>query len=257
MGIIHSLIELSMTDKPLTQETIQTIKPATQNRGTRSYVLRQGRMSNGQRRALENYYDDYVLSEQAIENLPASFATQQPIICSIGFGMGEALIQQALKNPNKNFFGIEVHAPGVGSLIEGLVEHQIANVLIAHRDVTTVINLLPEKSIDVWQIFFPDPWRKKRHHKRRLIQTEFLNTLMPKTIAGGFLHIATDWENYAEHCAEVLEAHLQWQNTAIKTDENYPCLPEKQCYELREQTKYERRGLRLGHTICDFYYQLS
>lgn len=234
-----------------------TMKPAQQKRGTRSYVLRQGRISIAQKKALDNHYDDYVLNDQSIQKLTTAFAKQQPVTCSIGFGMGEALLLQAQKNPDKNFFGVEVHAPGVGALIEGIVKLALTNILIAHRDVTTVIDLLPKQSIQVWQIFFPDPWHKKRHHKRRLIQDNFLNALATKTHPEGHLHIATDWAHYAEHCQEVLVENDSWTNTCQPGADNYPYLPKGDCYQLREETKYERRGKRLGHEIFDLWYQLK
>jgi len=227
-----------------------------EKRGTRSYVLRQGRMSSGQKKALDLHYDTYVLNDEQMKGLSEQFQHQGPIICSIGFGMGEALLQQALKNPEKNFFGIEVHAPGIGSLIEGIVQEDIKNLLIAHRDVTTVIAQLPDHCIDTWQIFFPDPWHKKRHHKRRLIQNNFLNSLVLKTKQQGHLHIATDWAHYAEHCTEVLKENMQWHNTCQSSDANFPYLPADKCYDLRVETKYERRGKRLGHEIFDLYYSL-
>lgn len=226
-----------------------------QKKGVRSYVLRQGRMSSGQKRALAEHYADFVIAEEQITSLAQQFPQQQPIVCSIGFGMGEALAEQALKHPELNFFGIEVHAPGVGALIEKIVEHDLTNIRIAHKDVTTVIAALADKSIDIWQIFFPDPWHKKRHHKRRLIQVPFLKALYDKTVPNGKVHIATDWAHYAEHCVEILEQAPYWQNTLDTSVASFPYLAKDACYDLREETKYERRGKRLGHTIFDLYFK--
>jgi tRNA (guanine-N7-)-methyltransferase len=245
-----------MKDHQENNPSDQPRKLSHEKRGTRSYVLRQGRMSSCQKNALEQYYDAYALDEDQIKQLPKCFKNQAPITCSIGFGMGEALLKQALKHPEKNFFGIEVHAPGVGSLMEGMAHAQVDNLLLAHRDVTTVIAQIPNHSIATWQIFFPDPWHKKRHHKRRLIQNDFLDMLVAKTQDKGHLHIATDWAHYAEHCHEVLTENKQWKNSCLVADTNYPYLPKDQCYQLRQETKYERRGKGLGHTIFDLYYSL-
>ena len=226
-----------------------------QKRGIKSYVLRKGRMSSTQKNAYHAYHDQYVLSDQRIENLSDSFKNSNSIVCTIGFGMGDGLLLEAKNNPEKNFFGIEVHAPGVGALLEGIAKSELKNVLIAHRDVSGVIASLPAKSIQTWQIFFPDPWPKHRHHKRRLIQEDFLNKLADKTTHDGYLHIATDWEDYAKHCQEVLMKHRSFENTCDVGAQNYPYLPSDQCYHLRSETKYERRGKNLGHTIFDLLYK--
>jgi tRNA (guanine-N7-)-methyltransferase len=241
---------------PLTKnEEINTSNPL-HKRGIKSYVLRAGRMSAIQKKAFQSYYDRYVLNDQQIQTLSHVFLHSNPIVCTIGFGMGDALLIEAKNNPDKNYFGIEVHPPGVGALLEGIVRSDLPNILIAHRDAKSVIDLLPVASIHTWQIFFPDPWPKHRHHKRRLIQDDFLNTIAQKTEQQGQLHIATDWADYAEHCQTVLIANTYWENTRERSDPHYPYLPINGCYQLREETKYEKRGKRLGHTIFDLLYKL-
>ncbi len=242
-------------DRKLVDHEDKSMMTSPQQRRIRSYVLRAGRMSSTQKKAYQAYYESYVLNDLNIKNLPNVFAKQHPIICCIGFGMGEGLLVEAKQHPEKNFFGIEVHAPGVGALLEGIVKNGLDNIMIAHRDVVGVIDLLPIACIQNWQIFFPDPWPKQRHYKRRLIQDDFLNKIAQKTEEKGTLHIATDWEDYAAHCQEVLVQNRSFENTCADGAPNYPFLPIGECYKLRAETKYERRGKNLGHTIFDLFYK--
>ena len=168
-------------------------------------------------------------------------------ILEIGFGMGETTAKIAQILPECDFLAVEVHTPGVGALLKLIEETELTNIRIIQRDVVEVLqNMLADASLDGVHIFFPDPWHKARHHKRRLIQAEFVKLLCRKLKVGGYLHVATDWQEYAEWVLEVLNAEAQLQNTA----ENYA---EKPSY--RPLTKFENRGLKLGHGVWDMVFK--
>jgi len=219
-----------------------------QHRRIRSFVLRQGRLTKGQERALEMVWPKFGIdyTDNLLDLNEAFRRIDSRKILEIGFGMGDATAQIAQILPDADFLAIEVHAPGVGSLLKHMEELALANIRIIQHDAVEVIqNMLADASLDGVHIFFPDPWHKKRHHKRRLIQAEFVKLLCRKLKVGGYLHVATDWQEYAEWVLEVLHAEPQLQNTA----ENYA---EKPSY--RPLTKFEDRGIKLGHGVWDLMF---
>ncbi|WP_250461721.1 tRNA (guanosine(46)-N7)-methyltransferase TrmB [Microbulbifer litoralis] len=216
----------------------------------RSYVIRAGRMTEGQRRAFDTYWGGYGLSLFDGPLDPrAAFGREAPLVLEIGFGMGDSLLAMAEAEPDKNFIGIEVHPPGVGRLINNAGKAGVKNLRVYMADAVDVLNdCIADASLDRFQLYFPDPWHKKKHHKRRIVQPEFVRLLCTKLKPGGLMHLATDWENYAEHMLEVLEAEEQLENTAGAG--NYSGRP-----PFRPETKFERRGQRLGHGVRDLLYR--
>lgn len=224
----------------------------TQHRRIRSFVLRQGRLTKGQERALETGWPSYGVDyRQAMLDLSQLFGrSDSKKILEIGFGMGDATAQIAQTLPEADFLAVEVHTPGVGSLLKLIQERALTNIRIVQHDAVEVLqNMLPDASLDGVHIFFPDPWHKKRHHKRRLIQAEFVKLLCSKLKIGGYLHVATDWQEYAEWVLEVLHAEPQLQNMAAKESNGYAEKP-----EYRPLTKFENRGLKLGHGVWDLVF---
>ena len=219
------------------------------HRRIKSYVLRAGRVSNRQQQGLDLWLKNFKLSMgDAPWQLSETFGRTADTIAEIGFGMGASLFTMAQKSPELNYIGIEVHQAGVGSLAADLHDHQIANVrIVAHDAVEVFRTQLADNSLAGVQIFFPDPWHKKRHHKRRLIQPEFIQLLTQKIKPGGFIHCATDWQEYAEHMMEVLSAEPALRNS--QTDGAYSPRPES-----RPLTKFEKRGERLGHGVWDLIF---
>lgn len=217
------------------------------SRPIRSYVLRQGHFSNAQRQAYESLLPDYGIPYSAEPiSFEKIFSRSAPRILEIGSGMGETTISIANQQPEKDYLAIEVHAPGIGSLLDKAHKLQLENLrVIPHDAVAVVQHMLPDESLDGVHIFFPDPWPKARHHKRRLIQSDFVALLCKRIKSGGYLHIATDWENYAEHILHVLSNEKQLVNTAV----DYAPRP-----SYRPLTKFEQRGLRLGHAIRDLIF---
>jgi tRNA (guanine-N7-)-methyltransferase len=178
-----------------------------------------------------------------------SFAVAGRRVLEIGFGMGDSLVAMADQNPQDRYLGIEVHRPGVGKLLSEVDKRGIKNLKVFAEDAVQVLEeAIPQESIDLLQIFFPDPWHKKRHHKRRLIQPDFVELLVSRLSAAGHLHLATDWQPYAEHMMEVLSANALLLNTAGQN--NYIVRPES-----RPETKFERRGHRLGHGVWDLLFE--
>ena len=218
-------------------------------RPIRSYVLRTGRMTPGQRRAYEEGWQRWGL-EYASEALAFDtlFGRSGPRVVEIGFGMGQSLAEMARANPDTNFIGIEVHRPGVGRLLHSMAEHDIDNIRVYCHDAVEILrDCIPDGSLDTVQIFFPDPWHKKRHNKRRLIQPEFVAQLVRKLKPGGTLHLATDWEDYAHQMMEVLSAAKDLSNTCSEGE--FAPRPEH-----RPLTKFELRGERLGHGVWDLIF---
>jgi tRNA (guanine-N7-)-methyltransferase len=219
-----------------------------EHRPIRSFVLRQGRVSNAQRRAHETLMPKYGI--QFAENpldLDQIFGRSAPRFLEIGFGMGETTAAIAQAHPQYDYLAIEVHTPGVGSLLKQLEALGLTNVRIVQHDVVEVLQqMLPSGCLDGVHIFFPDPWPKARHHKRRLIQPEFIALLGEHLKHGGYIHAATDWENYAGQILEVLSNEPQLANTAV----DYAPRP-----DYRPLTKFEQRGLRLGHGVWDLVFQ--
>lgn len=219
-------------------------------RRIRSFVRREGRLTPAQQRALETLWPAYGIEASSnLLDFADIFGRSAPLTLEIGFGNGASLAQMAAALPGRDFIGIEVHRPGVGKLLQRLEQENLQNVrLICHDAVEVLQQMLPAASLDRMQIFFPDPWPKKRHHKRRLIQPEFVDLLATGICSGGLLHLATDWENYAEHILEVLTDSADFFNTASTST----YLPRP---DFRPLTKFERRGERLGHRVRDLIYQ--
>lgn len=218
-------------------------------RRIRSFVLRQGRLTKGQERALKTAWPQFGLeyAPQTLRLAQVFDRQAAPKILEIGFGMGDATAKIAQTLPDCDFLAVEVHTPGVGSLLKLMQEAEIQNIRIIQHDAVEVLqHMLPDDALDGVHIFFPDPWHKKRHHKRRLIQAAFVQLLCRKLKAGGYLHVATDWQAYAEWVLEVLQAEPQLQNTAVD-------YAEKPAY--RPLTKFEQRGLKLGHGVWDLVFK--
>ena len=222
--------------------------PAHGQRRIRSFVRREGKLTSGQDKALNEVWPlvGVPLDAQLIE-FDQLFKRTAPVVLEIGFGNGLSLAHMAEQHPELNFFGIEVHRPGVGSLLVQVKKLGLENVRVSQDDAVEVFKQqVPPDSLSRLQIFFPDPWHKKRHHKRRLINAEFINLAVSRLKAGGTLHVATDWENYAEQILEVLSACPLLANTA----ENYAPKP-----DYRPSTKYEERGIRFGHSVFDLVFK--
>ena len=219
------------------------------NRRIRSFVLRQGRLTKGQERALATVWPQFGIkyTENPLDLNQIFGRTDAKKILEIGFGMGESTAKIAQSLPDCDFLAVEVHTPGVGSLLKLIEESALTNIRIIQHDVVDVLqNMIDEdNSLDGVHIFFPDPWHKKRHHKRRLIQAEFVKLLCSKLKTGGYLHVATDWQEYAEWVLEVLNSESGLKNIA----ETYA---EKPSY--RPLTKFENRGIKLGHGVWDLVF---
>jgi len=216
-------------------------------RGIRSFVLRTGRTTIGQQRALDTLGPQFLLPYQPTPlDLAQAFGRAAPTILEIGFGMGEATAHIAALMPEKNFLCCEVHTPGVGALLKRIGDEGLTNIRIVQHDAVEVLeHMLPAASLAGVHIFFPDPWHKARHNKRRLIQPAFVALLCSRIAPGGYLHCATDWQDYAEQMLQVLGAEPALQNTAAA----YAPRP-----AYRPVTKFENRGLRLGHGVWDLVF---
>ena len=216
-------------------------------RPIRSFVLRAGRMGPGQQRALDELGPRFVLPYRAEPlDLAATFGRDAPTVLEIGFGMGDATAQIAAALSGTNFIGIEVHAPGVGALLKRIGENGLTNLRLVQHDAVEVLeHMIAPASLAGVHIYFPDPWHKKRHHKRRLIQPAWVRQLSTRLAPGGYLHCATDWQPYAEQMLEVLGAEPSLVNSA----EGYAPRP-----AWRPLTKFEQRGLKLGHGVWDLLF---
>ena len=238
------LIEIATTDNEL--------QSAQLHRPIRSFVLRQGRLTKGQAQALETVWPQFGIEyAENLLDLNQVFARQNSKkILEIGFGMGESTAKIAQTLPDCDFVAVEVHTPGVGSLLKLIEESGIQNIRIIQHDVVEVLQqMMVDNSLDGVHIFFPDPWHKKRHHKRRLIQAEFLQLLCTKLKVGAYIHVATDWQEYAEWVLDALKAEPQLKNTAQDSIVEYA---EKPAY--RPLTKFENRGIKLGHGVWDLVF---
>lgn len=218
-------------------------------RPIRSYVIRAGRLTDSQRKALELYWSDYVVDYQANPlDLKSLFPPRPKLVVEIGFGMGDSLLEMARSEQDSNFIGIDVHRPGVGKLLHGIAEHGLDNLKVVCHDAREVMqNCLPDASIDKLLILFPDPWPKKRHNKRRLVQQEFMQLAAQKLKPGGVIHLATDWEAYAEQMMEVME-NIESVNNSMGTGAYWQ-------QAQRPATKFERRGQCLGHGVWDLLFE--
>ncbi len=215
-------------------------------RSVKSYVLRAGRMSPAQQKAYDELSGQYCIPyREGFLSRDDLLKNSKEVIVEIGFGMGDATHQIARDNPDKEYIGIEVHKPGVGKLLHQIAEFSIPNLRIIEHDAVEVLDhMIPDGSIGGFHIFFPDPWPKKKHHKRRLIQSGFVSKLEKKLVPGGYLYAATDWENYAEHILEVLS------ESSLKN--KYESYAEPQSW--RPGTKFERKGREKSHKIYELMF---
>ena len=220
------------------------------HRTIKSFVLRQGRLTSAQQNALENHWQDYGIdySEQLLD-FKTLFNNNNETIIEIGFGNGDSLLQQAINQPQYNFIGIEVHGPGVGHLIHNAKEQGVRNIKVIRHDAIDVLtHQIADDSVQQLQLFFPDPWHKKRHHKRRIIKPAFIALIQKKLKTDGLFHMATDWQHYAEHMLDEMDQAEAFRNLSGKG--NYSENKGARC-----ETKFERRGLKLGHGVWDLIYQ--
>ena len=223
----------------------------SRHRPVRSFVLRAGRLTTGQQRALDDLWPLYGIEEGGDQlDLGKLFGNDHPVILEIGFGNGEATWKMASDQPGDNFLGVEVHKPGVGHLLLTIEEHGLENLRIASEDAVELLeSRIADHSLGGVRIYFPDPWTKKRHHKRRIVQSGFVALLAENMKPGGILHLATDWEPYAEHMLEVMRDNSAFEN--LSPDGGSCPRP-----DWRPETKYEKRGERLGHGVYDLVFRL-
>ncbi|MBK6395536.1 MAG: tRNA (guanosine(46)-N7)-methyltransferase TrmB [Betaproteobacteria bacterium] len=222
--------------------------PEVVRRPVRSYVLRQGRLSPAQARALETLAPKYCLpfAHEAID-FAAVFGRHAPVVLEIGCGMGETTAAIAHAHPESDFVGVEVHGPGVGSILNRIEQSALANLRMIQHDAVEVVDaMIPAGSLAGIHVYFPDPWPKKRHHKRRLLQPGFVHALATRLAPGGYLHAATDWAPYAEEILATFSSEPLLANTA----QRYAPRP-----GWRPQTKFETRGLKLGHEVFDILFR--
>ena len=222
--------------------------PEEHKRSIRSFVLRQGHMTAAQQRAIDTLWPRFGMDycRQTVD-LNACFGRSNPKVLEIGFGMGTATAEIAKRLPDTDFLAVDVHGPGVGNLLKLIEEGQLGNIRVMRHDAVEVVeDMLADASLDGIHIFFPDPWHKKRHNKRRLVQAPFVAKLLPKLKSGGYIHMATDWEEYAAQMLEVLGGFAELQNTA----DGYAPTP-----DYRSETKFEARGKRLGHGVWDLVFK--
>ena len=219
-------------------------------RSVRSYVLRAGRVTGGQQRALDELWPEFgIEAGKGLLEFGTLFGNANPVIMEIGFGNGEATWRMAKAHPEENYLGVEVHRPGVGRLLLNIEEQGLANVRIACEDAVELLReRIPDASLAGLRIYFPDPWPKKRHHKRRIVQPAFAALAARKIRSGGILHLATDWMPYAEFMLEVMQGSAEFENLSPTGD--YCAKP-----DWRPPTKYEQRGERLGHRVADLVYR--
>ncbi|MBU6467695.1 MAG: tRNA (guanosine(46)-N7)-methyltransferase TrmB [Betaproteobacteria bacterium] len=216
----------------------------------RSYVLRQGRLSAGQQRAIDQWFPKWGIvfaNDKGTLSFNEIFQRTAPTVLEIGFGMGEPTIKIAKTFPDKNFIAIDVHGPGIGNILKLIEQEELTNVRVIRHDAVEVLNhFIPPHSLAGVHIFFPDPWPKARHHKRRLIQKPFIDKLTEYLEEGGYIHLATDWQEYAEQMLDVLSQCDKLKNTTT----GYSDRP-----DYRPLTKFENRGLKLGHGVWDIIFR--
>lgn len=247
----------SMQAQEIQAQEIQTqekpaimVKPEFKDKSIRSFVIRGGRMTEGQQSAFDQWWPRYGLSlHSGLAATRDIFAQNKPVVIEVGFGMGDSLLEMAAADPKTNFVGIEVHPPGVGRLINEAGKQDLKNIWVFMADATDVLtDCFDDSSIDRLQLFFPDPWHKKKHNKRRIVQKPFLTTIAGKLKKAGVLHMATDWQPYAQYMVEALEQCPEYQNKA--GEQHYSPAP-----DYRPKTKFEKRGERLGHGVWDLLYE--
>jgi tRNA (guanine-N7-)-methyltransferase len=243
---------LSRHENPASTKGPDATGAPLHRRGIKSYVLRAGRATQAQTRGLEEVWPRLGLTlADSRQDLHALFGRDAPRVVEVGFGMGGSLIEQAETHPETDFIGIEVHAPGVGKLLDEADKRGLTNLRVYREDALAVLDqCLPEASLATLQLFFPDPWPKKKHHKRRIVQPAFVELVRTRLKLGGRFHLATDWAAYAEWMADVMEAAPGFSNTA--TAETAPYVPHP---DFRPLTKFEVRGEKLGHGVRDLIYR--
>ncbi len=221
-------------------------------RTIRSFVRRTGRLTPSQQRALEELWPDVGIDYTAEPvDFQSIFGRVAPVILEIGFGNGDTLVQQAVENVDENFVGIEVHRPGVGHCLLKARDAGVKNLrLLMHDAIEVLTHQIPLESLSRVNLYFPDPWPKKRHHKRRIVQNDFLNLIADRLHDGGTLHIATDWRDYAEHIDLLLSQSDRFTCTDRREHDGEQPLD-------RPRTKFERRGVKKGHRICDWCFVKS
>jgi tRNA (guanine-N7-)-methyltransferase len=223
---------------------------ALKNRPIRSFVIRSGRMTSGQQNSWDALWPNLGLDlSSSLMDFASIFGNSNPLVLEIGFGMGRSLCEMAQQAPNENFVGIEVHRPGVGALLMKADELELTNLKVFCGDANELLkHSIADKALSRLQLFFPDPWHKTKHNKRRLVQAEFVQSIRPKLELGGVFHMATDWEPYAKHMMKVMESAEGFKN--IAGEHNYSERP-----DYRPLTKFEERGQRLGHGVWDLLYE--
>jgi tRNA (guanine-N7-)-methyltransferase len=215
----------------------------------KSFVRRKGRITPGQNFALENHWERFCLNPDIDVNFADIFGNNAPLIIEIGFGNGDSLAKMAAENPEKNYIGIEVHRPGVGHLLMKIEEMQLSNVRIYCHDAIEILEQrVPNENLAGLHLFFPDPWHKKKHHKRRIVRDSFVALLARKLAPNGYFHAATDWQNYAEWMLEILNRAPNFEN--LSPTQTFCERP-----DYRPLTKFEQRGIRLGHGVWDVMFK--
>lgn len=235
-------------------DSVSSTTAADQNparRSIRSFVLREGRLTVGQERAFETLWPSYGVDYTGEKlSLDQIFPRSQPVTLEVGFGSGESLAQMAAADPERNFLGVEVHRPGVGRLLLRCEELQLTNLRVMRHDAMELLaRALAEASIERFLLYFPDPWHKKRHHKRRFLRPQTLDQIARVLRPGGLFHAATDWPDYAQAMLALLNAD---SGNFVNCDPAGGCLPRP---DWRPQTRFERRGLALGHPVCDLLFR--
>lgn len=218
-------------------------------RTIKSYVVRSGRMTPGQEKAYQENWSQYgIEADGQMLDFQSVYGREAPVILEIGFGMGDSLLEMAQQHPENNYLGIEVHKPGVGRLLGNIKQQALTNLRVIQYDAIEVLTRqIPDASLSAVYLFFPDPWHKTRHHKRRIVQDDFIQLIRQKLTSGGQFHMATDWENYAQHMLE----HMQRAEGFKNASENGAYIPRP---DYRPVTKFERRGERLGHGVWDILF---
>ena len=221
-------------------------------REVKSFVRRQRRLTARQENALATMWPHYgvTIADEKL-NCDQIFNRHAETILEIGFGLGDTILSMAKKNPDKDYMGIEVHEPGIAAVMQGIIENQLTNIRVIQNDAVKIIReFIPDHSFSRIHLYFPDPWPKKKHHKRRIVQPDFVNILCDKLISGGVLHFATDWENYAHHMMHVLSDNKRLKNSVGENQ-----FADNALLQLRNNTKFEKRGVKLGHGVWDLVFQ--